>query len=65
MTKRLVSDLHTEITRHGQRFYDKPVYKLVSKAKPMALAIAAVAGSELSDIFGITHYERTPLKWVK
>ncbi len=63
-TLRSIEDLKPDISSRGQRFYDKPVYQMVSTVNPMARSVAEAFGRRLEDIFGITHYERTPLKWV-
>ena len=65
MAVRPIEDLKTEITYRGQPWYDKPIYQMIAKVKQMDSEIAALFGRRLTDLFGIHHYERTPLKWVK
>jgi len=63
MTVRPIEQLKTDITYRGQPWYDKPVYKMISFVKPMARSVAEAFGTRIEDIFGVTHYERTPLGW--
>ena len=54
------------ITREGQRYFDEPVYVEVSKANPLAHAIAHIAGRQIPGVIrDLSHHERTRLRWVK
>jgi len=54
------------ITRAGQPYFDEPVYVEVSKANPLAHAIAHIAGRQIPGVIrDLSHHERTRLRWVK
>lgn len=58
--------LKTEITAKGQPYFDEPVMVEVSKAKPLAHAIAHIAGRNIPGVIhALSHYEHTRLRWVK
>lgn len=64
MTRQLI----TAITREGQPFYDEPVYVEISKAKPLALAIAQACpgGQRIKPtIEQLSHHERVRLHWMR
>lgn len=58
--------LKTEITAKGQPYFDEPVYVEVSKANPLAHAIAHIVGRQIPGVIrDLSHHERTRLRWVK
>ena len=76
----MTSPIKTNLAR-GQSYVDKPVFVEVSRAKPLALAINSLRPIDFNPhtktkkpadvpvvlpfIDEMSHYERTPLRWMK
>lgn len=67
------SPLKTTVERQGQKYVDEPVYKTVSKANRLALAVNAAVRAMAPQqpaprihpiIVSITGYDRYRLRWV-
>jgi hypothetical protein len=60
--------LKTSIDHDGQPFYDEPVYREVSRANPLALALSrALPGCRKVQevIQELSHHERVWLRWMR
>ena len=58
--------IRTEIEKEGQRYVDSAVMHEVSRPNQLAATLAAlVNGKALRTIEELSHYERTPLRWMK
>lgn len=56
----------TTVTRVGQRYVDRDVYREVSRAAPLAQVVAAMLQNPVpKDIHTLDHIERTPLRWMR
>lgn len=57
-------DPKLNISRPGQKFVDRPVYRFV-RAKPVSLLSSAMGEAQKPPIRMLDYVERTPLRWME
>lgn len=58
--------IRQSVAFEGQKFLDEPQHVVVSKARPLAMNIAALFGRPVDpEISEFSHYERTRLRWMR
>lgn len=57
--------IRERIAHDNQKYVDTPVYQIISKPKPLAVALAHAFGSEIPQTIEVfNHYKRFKLQWV-